>query len=93
MDNDFLEGVMGFGSIQKVGDKPASNFEPNAVQFLVKFGLISIDVKNNIAFVSVGLCNLSEQEAIINVHGMQFMRQRKGLSPEVQPFAMLSLEN
>jgi hypothetical protein len=73
-----------------MGHEPPADFQPYAVQLGVVFRLISIDVKNDIASVAVRLCNLSEQEAVVNVHGVQIMRQIKGLSPEVQPFCNIN---
>tara|TARA_B100000768_G_scaffold6634_1_gene7601 strand:+ start:1345 stop:1575 length:231 start_codon:yes stop_codon:yes gene_type:complete len=76
-----------------VRDKSALNFKIYAVYICIILGLVCIDVKNDIAFVAVGFGNLTEKKAVFDVHAEAILGQRKGLSPEVQPFAILKMKN
>ena len=86
-----VRGVVRPHGIDEVGDQPFTDFNPHGFECLVRVGLIGIDKEDHGPFVPVGLGQFSEDKTVGLVHDARASSvQRKGLTPEVQPFQIFS---
>ena len=84
-------GVVWPNGIDELRDQPVADFNPNGLECFVCLGLIGIDEEDHGPFVSVGLGQFSEDKTVGLVHDARASSvQRKGLTPEVQPFQIFS---